>query len=104
MEDVCFLTMERIEGRPLSAVITQDGLTPIDFYELVLPILDAVCAAHQKGIIHRDLKPDNIMVTDDGRVKVLDSDLAKLRYEPVEADTVGQGCDGHRPRGTRRSV
>jgi serine/threonine protein kinase len=47
------------------------------FFDIAVPFADAVAAAHQEGITHRDLKPDNVMVGDDGRVKVLDYGLAK---------------------------
>ncbi len=43
--------------------------------EITIPLADAVAAAHQEGITHRDLKPDNVMPSDDGRVKVLDFGL-----------------------------
>ena len=75
---VLFLTMELVEGQPLSDLIVKGGLPLGRILPLVIPLADAVSAAHQKGITHRDLKPANVMVTADGRVKVLDFGLAKL--------------------------
>jgi eukaryotic-like serine/threonine-protein kinase len=74
-----FLTMEYIEGRTLADIIPKAGLSLGDLLDLAIPLADAIAAAHQKGIVHRDLKPSNIMVSHDGRLKVLDFGLAKLR-------------------------
>ena len=78
-ESVHFIAMELVEGRTLADLIPKGGLALQDFMRLAAPLVDAVAAAHQRGIIHRDLKPANIMVTDDGRLKVLDFGLAKLK-------------------------
>src|SRR5262249_41252268 len=77
--DLHFLTMELVEGAPLSELIPRVGL-PVDrFLDLAIALAEAVGAAHARGIVHRDLKPANVMVTKDGRVKVLDFGLAKLK-------------------------
>jgi eukaryotic-like serine/threonine-protein kinase len=75
---VLFLTMELVEGQPLDHLIGAHGLPLARLLQLAVPLADAVSAAHQKSITHRDLKPANVMVTNDGRVKVLDFGLAKL--------------------------
>ena len=80
-----FLTMELVEGPLLADMIGRDGLPLGRFLTLAIPIADALSAAHARGIIHRDLKPANIMVTTDGRVKVLDFGLAKLMEEAAPA-------------------
>src|SRR6516165_3721262 len=77
-DGVLFLTMEYVEGKPLSDVIVKGGLSLTQILNFAIPLADAISTAHQKGITHRDLKPANVMVTTDGRVKVLDFGLAKL--------------------------
>ncbi|MCG6928544.1 MAG: serine/threonine protein kinase, partial [Acidobacteria bacterium] len=78
-EDRRFLTMELVEGKTLSKVIPRGGLSLSRLFQIAIPLTEAVSAAHDKGIVHRDLKPGNVMVTEEGRVKVLDFGLAKLR-------------------------
>ena len=72
-----FLTMELVEGEPLSALVAAGGFSLPKILDLTIPLADALVAAHAKGVIHRDLKPGNVMVTREGRVKVLDFGLAK---------------------------
>ena len=84
-DGVRFLTMELVEGERLAELIPKSGM-PVDrFLELAIPLADALAAAHDKGAIHRDLKPANIMVTGEGRAKILDFGLTKWRREPEEA-------------------
>ena len=83
-DGIHFLTMELVDGKPLSEVIPEGGL-PLDaFLEIAIQIADALAEAHEQGIVHRDLKPANIMVDARGRPKILDFGLAKL--EPSETE------------------
>ena len=98
---VRFITMERVDGQPLDRMIPERGLPLADLLRYAIPIVDAVAAAHERGIVHRDLKPSNVMVTVDGRVKVLDFGLAKLVGATYHADglTTATAAMGHTSEG-----
>src|SRR6185436_1935480 len=73
-----FLTLELVDGPSLEERIAGGPLPIAQVLDLAIPLADALVAAHGQGIVHRDLKPANVMITRDGRVKVLDFGLAKL--------------------------
>jgi len=73
-----YLVMSFVAGVTLRAKLVGGALPLADAIALLAPIADALDAAHAAGVIHRDLKPDNIMVSDSGRVFVLDFGIAKL--------------------------
>jgi tetratricopeptide (TPR) repeat protein len=83
-----FITMELVEGTTLETLIQPRGMPLSVFFELAIPIVDAVSTAHERGITHRDLKPTNIMVTREGTVKVLDFGVAKSIAGGTSADDV----------------
>jgi len=80
-----FLVMELAEGETLAERITK-GSIPVDqALEVARQIAEGLEAAHEQGIIHRDLKPANVMLSPEGKVKVLDFGLAKA-WQPEESD------------------
>ncbi|MET9885643.1 serine/threonine-protein kinase [Streptomyces sp. NPDC006430] len=77
-EQVAYIVMELVEGRPLNEVRTQDGpLTVQQALDIAGQALDALHAAHLQGVTHRDIKPSNLMLGDDGRVTVTDFGIAR---------------------------
>lgn len=98
--DDFYVVMELIEGKPLSDMITATGLSMDTVTRCGTQIADALAHAHDRGIVHRDLKGSNVMVTPEGRVKVLDFGLATrlereelseltLSYAALETKLVG---------------
>src|SRR5512144_915643 len=81
-----FLAMELVEGESLDTLLASGGLPLPRFFEIAVPLSEALSAAHERGIVHRDLKPGNVMVTREGRVKVLDFGLAKLEAADSQPD------------------
>ena len=75
---VRYIVSELLEGESLRQRLAVGAIPPQKAIEYAKQILAGLVAAHDKGIVHRDLKPDNIFITKEGRVKILDFGLAKL--------------------------
>jgi len=72
-----YLVMELVRGEPLSAVVARGPIDPDETLRIVEQAAWALHAAHERGFVHRDVKPGNILVADDGRVKLTDFGIAK---------------------------
>ncbi|HEX8792044.1 MAG TPA: serine/threonine-protein kinase [Polyangiaceae bacterium] len=77
-----YIAMELVEGRSLRRVLADGALQPKDAVRIAQDVARGLAKAHDKGIVHRDLKPDNIMVSSDRHVKVLDFGVAKSSRAP----------------------
>ena len=83
-----FIAMEFVEGAPVHECIARGGMPAESVLRYGAQIADALAHAHERGVVHRDLKSANVMITREGRVKVLDFGVAR-RVAPEEAlDTV----------------
>ena len=107
--DIAFIAMELVEGRELREMIRDGSLSLAQSIELAALVAEGLEYAHARGIVHRDIKPGNIMVLRDGRIKIMDFGIARLREPTVKTQTgvllgspqymspeqiSGQGLDG----------
>src|ERR1700687_3652774 len=76
-----YLVSELLEGQSLREHVQGSPLPQRQAVEYGVQIARGLAAAHEKGVVHRDLKPDNIFVLNDGRIKILDFGLAKLKHD-----------------------
>jgi serine/threonine protein kinase len=74
-----FLVLERLHGESLGDRVARGGMLPLpDLLDVLDQVLDVLAVAHDAGIVHRDLKPDNLFLTEDGPIKVLDFGIARV--------------------------
>jgi Tol biopolymer transport system component len=86
-EGAPYIVQELLEGETLRAELAGGRFSARRAVDTALQIARGLAAAHEKGIVHRDLKPENVFVTRDGRVKILDFGLAKLRPDETSPAT-----------------
>ncbi|MGH9779798.1 MAG: serine/threonine-protein kinase, partial [Candidatus Acidiferrales bacterium] len=82
-----YIAMELVEGQPLSARIPAEGLPVEAVLRYGAQVADALAHAHERNIVHRDLKTANVVLTPEGRAKVLDFGLAKQMAEELQGAT-----------------
>lgn len=90
-EGVAFLVMELLQGESVEERIIRKGglLEPAESLAIVSQVLEVLAAAHDQGVVHRDIKPDNLFLTLEGQLKVLDFGIARLNQGDSRATKVG---------------
>jgi len=92
-EGQAYIAMELVQGEPLSARLARGPLLPDEVLRYGLQLADALAHAHERNIIHRDLKSANVIITPEGRAKVLDFGLAKRMIAEELAEAATQSHD-----------
>ncbi len=91
-----YLVMEYVEGETLRARMRQP-LTPAEFFSIAEQCLEGIAAAHQHCIVHCDLKPENLMITPEGKIKILDFGFAQPTSKYGSTDTISCSTSGGTP-------
>jgi Tol biopolymer transport system component len=93
-----YIAMELVEGRPMRELMTAAPILAKRMLEIAVEIADGLAKAHAGGIVHRDLKPDNVLITHEGHVKILDFGLAKVALpagpSSIDGPTVSRTAAG----------
>jgi len=95
-QGIDFLVMEYIPGITLSEKVAAGPMPEKEVLRLGVQLAEGLAAAHEHGVVHRDLKPGNLRLNDDGRLKILDFGLAKLRH-PVTATAATESFSETQP-------
>ena len=85
--DLAYMAMEFLEGRELKEMIAGHALTADRALEIAAQVADGLAYAHGHDVVHRDIKPANIMILSDGRVKITDFGIARMRTADVRTQT-----------------
>ncbi len=90
-DGIAYIAMELVDGESMRSLIERGPLPIERVRELAAELARGLAAAHARGVIHRDLKPENLLVTRDGRLKILDFGLAKLADPALALDETAPG-------------
>jgi eukaryotic-like serine/threonine-protein kinase len=86
--DIAYMAMEFLEGRELRTLLVSGRPLPVaQAIDIAAQVADGLSYAHDKQIVHRDIKPANIMILQDGRAKITDFGIARMRSSQVKTET-----------------
>ncbi|MCB9879607.1 MAG: serine/threonine protein kinase [Planctomycetes bacterium] len=85
-----FLVLEYVAGETLRARLARGPLPLVDACRCAAQVADVLAAAHHEGVLHRDVKPDNVMLQDDGAVRVLDFGIARAIADDTQLTRTGE--------------
>ena len=85
--DLAYMAMEFLDGRELREMIVGKELTADCALDIAAQVADGLAYAHERGVVHRDIKPANIMILRNGRVKITDFGIARMRTADVRTQT-----------------
>ncbi len=86
--DVAYIAMEFLQGRELRDILNEKSVLPVEqVLDIVAQVAQGLAYAHEHGIVHRDVKPSNIMIQNDGHVKITDFGIARMASAAVRTQT-----------------